>query len=132
MQVVAADLSTDEGIDTVAELPAEKARELLHVKIVAPAMLTRTAELEGTGVSVRVVCPGIVATEFHKVQGMDLSAIDRMSSEDVVTALCGIELGEVVIAPGVEDHGLHDAVFDADLAAFHGQRPQLASRYSAN
>lgn len=129
MQVVAAALSTHEGIDTVAELPAEKARELLHVKIVAPAMLTRTAELEGTGVSVRVVCPGIVATELHKVQGMDLSAIDRMSPEDVVTAaLRGIELGEVVIAPGVEDYGLLDAVFDA----FHGQRPQLASRYSAN
>lgn len=207
VQVVAADLSTDEGIDTVAglcasqaltmlvnnagvahympmaELPAQKARELVQVKAVAPTMLTRAAlpgmiargagtivniagmlafsgpapaaprpghravytgtlagtvamsqtlhaELDGTGVTAHVVCPGIVATEFHEVQGMDLSAIPRMSAGDVVTAtLSGIELGEVVIAPGVEDYSLLDAVFGADLAAFHGQSPHLASRY---
>ncbi|CAN5125269.1 SDR family NAD(P)-dependent oxidoreductase [soil metagenome] len=97
--------------------------------------LTQTlhAELEGTGVNVHVVCPGIVATEFHEVQGMDLSALPRMSAADVVTAaLAGIELGEVVSAPGVEDYSLLEAVFDADLAAFHGQSPALASRYAAN
>lgn len=210
VQVVAADLSTDEGIDTVAELcasrpltmlvnnagvahympmaelPAAKARELLQVKVVAPTLLTRAAlagmiergagiivnvagmlafsgpapaalpegqraiytgtlagtvalsqtlhaELKGTGVTVHVVCPGVVATEFHEVQGMDLSALPRMSSEDVVTAtLSGIELGEVVIAPGVEDYGLLESVFAADLAAFHGQSAPLASRYVAN
>ena len=209
VQVVADDLSTDEGIDRVAalcasqpltmlvnnagvahymplaELPAEKARELLNVKVVAPTMLTRAAlggmiargggtivnvagmlafsgpapaappqgqravyagtlagtvamsqilhaELEGAGVNVHVVCPGIVATEFHEVQGMDLSAIPRMSAEDVVTAaLAGIARGEVVSAPGVEDYSLLRAVFGADLAAFHGQSPQLASRYLA-
>jgi short-subunit dehydrogenase len=91
---------------------------------------TLHAELDGTGVVVHVVCPGIVATEFHSVQGMDLSAVPRMAAEDVVTAaLAGIRLGEVVSAPGVEDYGLLSAVFDADLAAFHGQSPVLASRY---
>jgi uncharacterized protein len=91
---------------------------------------TLHAELEGTGVNVHVVCPGVVATEFHQVQGMDLSAIPRMSAGDVATAaLAGIGLGEVVIAPGVEDYSLLDAVFGADLAAFGGQSPQLASRY---
>jgi short-subunit dehydrogenase len=91
---------------------------------------TLSAELEGTGVRVEVVCPGVVATEFHEVQGMDLSAVPRMSAADVVTAaLRGLELGEVVCAPGVEDTGLLDAVFQADLAAFAGQRPELASRY---
>jgi len=207
VQVVVADLSTDEGIDAVAnlcasqpitmlvnnagvahympmaDLPAEKARELVSTKVLAPTMLTRAAlpgmiarrtgtivnvagmlafsgpapaaappgqraiytgtlastvamsqtlhtELAGTGVTVHVVCPGIVATEFHTVQGMDLSAVPRMSPEDVVTAtLVGIELGEVVIAPGVEDYRLLEAVFSADLAAFGGQAPQLASRY---
>ncbi len=209
VQVVAADLSTDDGIDTVAalcasrpltllvnnagvahympmaELPAAKARELVHVKVVAPTMLTRAAlpsmiargagtivnvagmiafagpapaaqlsgravytgtvahtvamsqtlhaELEGTGVTVHVVCPGVVATEFHAVQGLDLSAVPRMSAEDVVVAaLVGIARGEVVSAPGVEDYRLLEAVFDADLAAFAAQRPQLASRYRAN
>jgi short-subunit dehydrogenase len=207
VQVVVADLSTTEGIDAVAELcasqpitmlvnnagvahympmadlPAEKARELVTTKVLAPTMLTRAAlpgmiargtgtivnvagmlafsgpapaaappgqraiytgtlastvamsqtlhaELAGTGVTVHVVCPGIVATEFHTVQGMDLSNLPRMSPEDVVNAtLVGIELGEVVIAPGVEDYRLLEAVFGADLAAFGGQAPQLASRY---
>jgi len=84
-------------------------------------------------VNVHVVCPGVVATEFHEVQGMDLSAVPRMSAEDVVTAaLAGIELGEVVSAPGVEDDSLIAAVAGADLAAFAAQSPQLASRYRAN
>jgi short-subunit dehydrogenase len=205
VRVVAADLSTDEGIDTVAEiaaepldllvnnagvahympladLPAGKARELVKVKVLAPTMLARaavagmrergrgaivnvagmiafsgpaphsqmprravyagslahlvtlsqtlSAELEGTGVRVQVVCPGVVATEFHERQGLDLSAIPRMSAADVVTAsLRGLELGEVVCAPGVEDTGLLDAVFRAELAAFGGQRTELAGRY---
>jgi hypothetical protein len=57
--------------------------------------------------------------------GLDLSAVPRMSARDVVTAaLRGLELGEVVCAPGVEDTRLLDAVFQADLAAFAGQSPQ--------
>ena len=206
VEVLVADLATDEGVDAVAavcadrpltmlvnnagvahympmaQLPAAKARELVHVKVVAPAMLTRAAlpgmvergagtivtvagmiafsgpapssqmprravyagtlahavamtqalhaELDGTGVTAHVVCPGVVATEFHEVQGMDLSAVPRMAAADVVTAaLAGIGLGEVVSAPGVEDYRLLDAVFAADLAAFAGQSPTLASRY---
>lgn len=205
---VAADLSTVDGIDTVArfcadrplsmlvnnagvahymplaELSADQARELVNVKVLAPTMLTRaavpgmvsrgtgaiinvagmiafsgpapssvmprravyagslassvafsqtlSAELEGTGVRVHVVCPGVVATEFHTRQGMDLSAVPRMSAEDVVTgALRGLQLGEVVSAPGVQDHTLLETVFEADLAAFSAQSPQLASRYRA-
>ncbi|MBM0224588.1 SDR family oxidoreductase [Micromonospora sp. ATA51] len=193
VQIVAADLSTDAGVDTIAdvcasepltmlvnnagvshymplaELPADKARELVHVKVVAPTMLSRaavagmqqrgegtiinvagmiafsgpapssvmprravyagtlahlvamsqtlSAELEGTGVKVQVVCPGVVTTEFHERQGLDMSVVPRMSADDVVTAsLRGLELGEVVVAPGVEDAGLLDAVFQADLA----------------
>ena len=111
----------------LADLPADKARELVNVKVLAPTMLTRAvvagmqqrgegtvinvagmiafsgpaphsqmprrvvyagtlaylvtmsqtlgAELEGTGVNVQVVCPGVVATEFHERQGMDLSMV---------------------------------------------------------
>lgn len=203
---VAADLSTDEGIDTVAricasepltllvnnagvahymplaDLPAAQARELVNVKVLAPTLLTRaavpgmldrehgtivnvagmiafsgpaphsqlprravyagalahlvamsqtlSAELDGTGVRVQVLCPGVVATEFHERQGMDLSAIPRMSAEDVVTAaLRGLDLGEVVCAPGVQDTSLLDDVFHADLTAFAGQSTTLATRY---
>jgi short-subunit dehydrogenase len=88
------------------------------------------AELASEGIKVQVVCPGVVATEFHSRQGMDLSAIPRMSPEDVVAAsLRGLELGEVVCAPGVERPDLLQAVFDADLAAFGAQSPRLAQRY---
>ena len=206
VQAVAADLSTTEGVELIAgicaneplsmlvnnagvahymplaELPAEKATELLGVKVLAPTLLTRavvagmqergegtivnvagmiafsgpaphdvmprravyggslaylvamsqtlSAELAGTGVRVQVVCPGVVATEFHERQGLDLSSVPRMTAEDVVTAsLRGLELGESVCAPGVENAALLSAVFEADLAAFGGQSPQLATRY---
>ena len=43
-------------------------------------------ELKDSGVAIQVLCPGVVATEFHTRQGMDLSAIPRMSPADVVTA----------------------------------------------
>ena len=42
-------------------------------------------ELKADGLKVQVVCPGIVATEFHERQGLDLSALPRMSAGDVVT-----------------------------------------------
>ena len=208
VQALAADLSTDEGINAVAEvcasqpltmlvnnagvahympiaeLPADKARELVHVKVVAPTMLVRAAvpgmvargqgmiinvagmlafsgpapqarlprravytgtlahlvamaqvlheELKAEGLRIQVLCPGVVATEFHERQGLDLSAVPRMSAADVVSAsLRGLELGEVVCAPGVEDAGLLEAVSQADLAAFGAQGPELATRYRA-
>jgi short-subunit dehydrogenase len=87
-------------------------------------------ELESQGLRVQALCPGVVATEFHQRQGLDLSAVPRMSADDVVTAsLRGLELGEVVCAPGVERSALLEAVFQADLAAFGAQAPQLAERY---
>jgi hypothetical protein len=166
----------------ITELSADKARELVHVKVVAPPMLIRAAapgmvargdgtivnvagmlafsgpapqahvpgratytgtlaflvamtqalheELQPQGLRIQALCPGIVATEFHERQGMDLSSVPRMSAADVVTAsLRGLELGEVVCAPGVEDSSLLDSVVRADLAAFSGQSTQLAQRY---
>lgn len=93
---------------------------------------TLDAELSPDGVRVQVLLPGVVATEFHERQGMDLSAVPRMSAADVVTAsLRGIELGETVTAPGVEQDDLLHAVFTADLAAFGAQSPELATRYRA-
>ena len=168
----------------LAELPADKALELVMVKVLAPTMLSRavvpgmivrregaiinvagmiafsgpapasvmprraiyagalaylvamsqtlSAELENTGVKVQALCPGVVATEFHERQGIDMSKVPRMSADDVVTAsLRGLEEGEVVTAPGVEDANLLDAIFRADLAAFGGQSPALATRYRA-
>jgi hypothetical protein len=87
-------------------------------------------ELKPNGVRVQALCPGVVATEFHDRQGLDLSAVPRMSADDVVTAsLRGLELGEIVCARGVENAELLEAVFVADLAAFKAQAPRLAGRY---
>jgi len=205
-----ADLGSDAGVEAVAEvcerealtmlvnnagvahympfieLPADKASELLHVKVVAPTMLARAGapgmvargegaiinvsgmlafsgpapmaqlalrravytatlahivalsqtlheELKSHGLRIQALCPGIVATEFHERQGLDLSAAPRMSADDVVTAsLRGLELGEVLCAPGVENVDLLEAVFKADLAAFGAQSPKLAERYRAS
>lgn len=87
-------------------------------------------EQKSNGLQVQVLCPGVVATEFHTRQGQDLSAVPRMSAEDVVSAsLRALTLGEVVCAPGVENAELLGTVFQAGLAAFGGQLPQLATRY---
>jgi len=100
---------------------------LAHIVALSQAL---HEELKPHGLRIQALCPGIVATEFHERQGMDLSAIPRMSAEDVVTAsLRGIALGEVVCAPGVERSDLLDAMFLANLAAFGAQAPQIAKRY---
>ena len=93
-------------------------------------------ELEGTGVRAMVCCPGVVATEFHTVQGMDFSHMPRMSSEDIVTAaMAGLEAGEVVCLPTVEDVSLFEDVSAAQRALFERPREagadptKIASRY---
>lgn len=167
------------------ELSLAKAAELLHVKVVAPTMLTRAAipgmvargagtiinvsgmlassapapinklplrravytatcahlvalsqalheELRSQGVQVQALCPGVVATEFHERQGLDLSAVPRMSPDDVATAsLRGLTLGEVVCAPGIDRADFLEGVARAHLAALAAQSPQLAARYRA-
>lgn len=207
---IVADLGTSRGIEAVVEvceesdldllinnagvahympfvdLSAEKANELMHLKVMAPTLLARAAarrmvqrrsgaiinvagmlafsgpatleklplrravyiaslayevaisqalseELKTAGVHVQVVCPGVVATEFHERQGLDMSKVPRMSAEDVVAAsLKGLERGEVVCAPGVERSDLLEAVFSADLSVFGAQSPVLATRYQQN
>jgi short-subunit dehydrogenase len=90
---------------------------------------TLSDELAPT-VRVQVLCPGVVATEFHTRQGLDLSKLPRMSAEDVVTAsLASLNTNEVICAPGVEDAALFEAVANAQRSAFAGQSPVLASRY---
>lgn len=75
----------------------------------------------------------LVATKFHTWQGLDVSKVPRMSAEDVVTAsLRGLQLGEVVCAPGVEREELFQAVFQGNLAVFGAQSPELASRDREN
>ncbi len=206
VETIAADLASEDGIRTLEDacrtrepatlincagvahympfeaLPADRAAELIRIKVLAPTLLTLAAvpgmlargtgtvvnvsgmiafsgpagpeqmprravytgtlahlvawtqqlhaEFSARGLRVQALCPGIVATEFHTRQGMDLSHLPRMSAEEVVTASRrGLDLGEVVCAPGVNRPDLLQAIFTADLAAFGAQSPELAERY---
>lgn len=118
------------GPATAEQLPLRRAVYAAGLAYAVTLSQTLHAELSPNNVNVQVLCPGVVATEFHERQGMDLSAVPRMSAGDVVTAsLRGIELGETVTAPGVERYHLLQDVFTADLAAFGAQSPELATRY---
>src|SRR5262245_16409075 len=68
------------------------------------------SELDGTGVQVQVLCPGVVATEFHTHVGTDSSRFPAaivMQPEDLVSAsLAGLKLGEVICVPALEDVAL--------------------------
>ena len=72
------------------------------------------SELRGTGVRAQVVCPGVVRSEFHSRQGIDMSAVPRMEPAAVVQAsLLDLERGTVVSIPGARD----DAAFESIAAA---------------
>ncbi|MFL5927362.1 MAG: SDR family NAD(P)-dependent oxidoreductase [Gaiellaceae bacterium] len=88
-------------------------------------------ELADSGVRVQVLCPGVVRTEFHSRQGMDMTGRTRMEPKDVVAAsLADLERGVIVSIPGLEDeHALADlAEAEAALAASTGAVVP-ASRY---
>ena len=88
-------------------------------------------ELRGTSVKVQIVCPGIVKTEFHTRQNMDMSARPRLEPEDVVNAsMIGLEQGEVVCIPTLEetDRLQHHDQAEANVLAAN-MRPSLAERY---
>ncbi|HLK88772.1 MAG TPA: SDR family NAD(P)-dependent oxidoreductase [Polyangia bacterium] len=88
-------------------------------------------ELADTGVRANVFLPGVVATEFHDVQGMDLSKVPRMSADDAARAsLAGLRLGEVLTAPGMEDTSPLQKIAEAQRAALGNARSTApASRY---
>lgn len=89
-------------------------------------------ELRETGVRVQVVCPGVVRTEFHTRQNMDMSHVPRLGPEDVVQAsMRGLELGELVCMPGLEDTEKleHRDEAERDLLPA-GMRAELATRYT--
>jgi 6-phosphogluconate dehydrogenase (decarboxylating) len=63
--------------------------------IVEPA-IQLGEEQKSQGLRIQVLCPGVVATEFHERQGLDLSAVPRMSADDVVTASLLVQIQETV------------------------------------
>lgn len=89
-------------------------------------------ELQGTGVQVQALCPGIVRTEFHAVAGLDVSQVPLvLEADEVVTAsLAGLRLGEIVCVPALKDMAPLAALDEARARIFAGVRTSvLADRY---
>ena len=64
------------------------------------------AEVADRGIQVQVVCPGVVRSEFHARQGMDMNAVPRMEPGQVVEAsLADLADGVLVSVPGLDDTG---------------------------
>lgn len=91
------------------------------------------SELAGTGVKIQALCPGLVRTEFHTRQGIDLSRLPRMEPEEVVQASTkALALGEIVCAPGLEDAELLKRIDEAQRAVLPAAgQTAIASRYRA-
>ena len=91
------------------------------------------AELTGTDVRVQVVCPGVVRSEFHSRQGIDMSRVPRMEPEQIVAAsLSDLARGVVVSIPALQDESAK-VRFDAAAAALLAvaRSTELVPRYRA-
>lgn len=123
------------GFSDAKELPSFPKRVVYASAKAYVTMFSRllAAELEGTGVKVQVVCPGVVRTEFHSRQNMDMSRAPRLEASEVVQAsLAALERNEVVRIPTLDDAALiterDRAQGELLVAAFP---PKLAGRYTA-
>ena len=75
-------------------------------------------ELEGTGVRVQALCPGLVKSEFRARMNLDYSQFppDMIMMPEVVVAasLECLERGDVFCLPGLQDPSLVDHVGEAE------------------
>ena len=92
-----------------------------------------SGELRDTGVKVQVVCPGVVRSEFHSRQGMDMSEVPRMEPGTLVQgSLADLERGVVVSIPGSpEDGPLRDLEAAAEELVPFTRTVELPERYTS-
>ena len=95
---------------------------------------TLAVELKDSGVKVQVLCPGVVRTEFHDLDGKPGAVrpnVPVLEPEDVVQAsLAALKLGDVVCVPALPDRALVDAERDSRHAIFKGGlSATIAPRY---
>jgi len=93
------------------------------------------AELEGTGVKVQAVLPGVTRTEIWERSGIDASQIPAemvMEAGDMVdAALSGLDQGELITIPSLPDAADWDAFVAARLVmAPNLSKSKAASRYT--
>ena len=94
-------------------------------------------EVHGSKVVVQLVMPAATATDIWEISGMPLTHLEQstiMSPEDCVdAALAGLDQGELLTLPSVENLQLWAAFEDARNALFAGaQSGTPASRYLSN
>ena len=89
------------------------------------------AELDGTGVKVQAVLPGVTRTEIWERSGIDASQIPAdmvMEADEMVdAALSGLDQGEPITIPSLPDAG----EWDAFVAARHVMAPNLSKSTAA-
>jgi short-subunit dehydrogenase len=89
------------------------------------------AELGSMGVTVQAVLPGATATDIWADAGMPVENLPKeivMSSHDMVdAALAGLDRGELITIPSLQDIGLWDG-FEIARRAFDGK---LSTKYPA-
>jgi short-subunit dehydrogenase len=92
------------------------------------------AEVQGTGVRVQVVCPGMVRSEFHSRQGLDMSNVPRMEPDRVVAAsLADLAAGVVTSVPGLADPESLERLDAAARELLDASRnTELPERYGAD
>jgi short-subunit dehydrogenase len=88
-------------------------------------------ELEGSGVKVQALCPGVVRTEFHDTVGGRPPGVPVFEPADVVRAsLASLALGEVICIPHLADAGALDRLAEARNALWEQARAsEIAPRY---
>ena len=92
------------------------------------------AELDGTGVKVQAVLPGVTRTEIWERSGIDASQIPpemvMEAGEMVDAALAGLDQGELVTIPSLPNAGDWDAFVAARLVmAPNLSKSKAAARY---
>ena len=89
------------------------------------------AELDGTGVKVQAVLPGVTRTEIWERAGIDINQLPADMAMDagemVDAALSGLDQGELITIPSLPDAG----EWDAFVAARHVMAPNLSKSTAA-
>jgi short-subunit dehydrogenase len=118
------------GTAVQERLPGRAVYAATKAYVVAFSQVLQT-ELRGTGVDVQALCPGVVRSEFHTRQGLDLSSRPRLDPDQVVTAsMIALGSGELVCSPTLEDPTLIEQVGEAQRALLDASfRPEPAERY---
>jgi len=93
-------------------------------------------ELEGTGVRVQALCPGVVRTKFHERMGMDPARLPAgaitMPEAIVEASLAGLRLGEVICVPALDDPGLLPQLQESQRQVLeHSGSGAVAGRYQS-